>query len=193
MRDLIKMVVVLTAICAGSALVLSYTNKATKVQREYQLLKYVKGPSILAVLSDYDNDPIKDAVVVDIGKDQEGNPVQKTVFPAKKDGKLIAVAYNTMDEKGYGGAIDIMVGMDNSGDLTGISIMTSSESPGYGAEASKPAFTDQFKGMYSKDINLTADGGKIDAVSGATTTSKAVVRALKRAVEIFPAIKKEVS
>lgn len=193
MRDLIKMVVVLTAICAGSALVLSYTNKATEVQREYQLLKYVKGPSILAVLSDYDNDPIKEAVVVDIGKDEEGNPALKTVFPAKKDGKLIAVAYDTADDKGYGGAIDIMVGMDIAGDFTGIAIMTSSESPGYGAEASKPAFTNQFKGMHSKDINLAADGGKIDAVSGATITSKAIVRALKRAVEIFPAIKKEVS
>jgi len=193
LRDLIKMVVVLTVICAGSALILSYTNQATKVQREYQLLKYVKGPSILAVLSDYDNDPLKDSIVVDIGKDSEGNPVQKTVFPARKDGKLIAVAYDTSDDKGYGGVIDIMVGLDSAGELTGIAIMTSSESPGYGAEASKPAFTDQFRGMHPNDINLAADGGKIDAVSGATLTSKAVVRALKRAVKIFPAIKKEVS
>ena len=94
MRDLIKMVLVLTAICGVSALVLSYANKATRAQREYQLLKYVKGPSVLAVLKGYDNDPIKDAVVMEVGKNEKGDPVKKTIFPAKKGSKVIAVAYD---------------------------------------------------------------------------------------------------
>jgi electron transport complex protein RnfG len=186
------MVLVLTAICGVSALVLSYANKATRAQREYQLLKYVKGPSVLAVLKGYDNDPIKDAVVMEVGKNEKGDPVKKTIFPAKKGSKVIAVAYDISDDKGYGGPIELMVGMDSEGNLTGIAVMTHSESPGYGAEAVKPKFTEQFRGMNPKDINLTTAGGKINAVSGATITSNSIVRALKRAVALFPKVKKEV-
>ena len=200
MRDLIKMVVVLTAICAVSGLLLAFTNAATKTARELQLIKYVKGPSIEAVLRDldsnpiYDNDPFQDFVTIDMGKDAKGKPIEKKVFLAKKGGKLVAMAYDTGDAKGYKGPIEMMVAVDSEGKIIGMSMMSHKESPGFGANAEKPEFTDQFKaGILPSEVELSSSGGKIDAISGATVTSKAIVRALKKAVEIFPRIKKEVT
>ncbi len=186
------MVVVLTVICGASGLVLSYTNKATKAPREYQLLKYVQEPSIKAVLSSYDNDPIRDRIVIKLGKDEKGKPLEKNIFPAKKGGKIVGLAYSAA-ATGYHGLIDVMIGLDPGGKVIGISIMTHSETPGLGARIVEPAFTKQFKGFtLSPDLNLSAKGGKIDSVSGATHSSEGVVEAVRKALELFPKVKKEV-
>lgn len=194
MRELVRMVVVLTVICACSALVLAYANQATKAQREYQLLKYVQEPSIKAVLSgfQYNNDPIKDRVVMKMGKNEKGNPSTKTIFPAKENGNVVAVAYGA-SATGYHGEIDVMVGVNMKGSVTGVSIMTHSETPGLGARVVEPAFTKQFKGLdLSPALQLSAQGGKVDAVSGASISSKGVVSAVRDALELFPKVKKEV-
>jgi electron transport complex protein RnfG len=192
LRELIKMVVVLTVICACSALLLSYANQATKPQREYQLLKYVEEPSIKAVLPAFDNDPIKDRVVVTLGKNEKGKPIEKNIFPAKEHGKLVGMAYSG-SSTGYHGPIEVMVGLNMQGKLTGIAITQQAETPGLGARVAEPAFTKQFKGLdLSPALNLSLQGGKIDSVSGASESSKAVVRAVRGALELFPKIEKEV-
>jgi len=191
LRDLVKMVVVLTVICGASGFVLSYVNEATKAPREYQLLKYVQEPSIKAVLPEYDNDPIKDRVEMDAGKDAKGQPVKRNIFPAKQGGKTVAVAYGSA-ANGYHGPIDVMVGIDGEGNLTGISIMTHTETPGLGARVVEPGFTGQFEGLQPGQVKLAAEGGKVDAISGATLSSKGVVTAVRQAIEFFPQVKKEV-
>ena len=191
MRDLIKMVVVLLVICTTSGVVLSYVNEATIAPREYQYIKFVQEPSIKAVLSDYDNDPVKDRMQLNLGEDQEGNPVEKVVFPAKKDGKTFEVAYSAA-AKGYHGPIEVMVGVDPEGTLTGISIMTHSETPGLGARIVEPKFTEQFAGLDLETTKLSAEGGKVDAVSGATFSTLGVITAVDDALEQFPQIKKEI-
>ncbi|MCG6945423.1 MAG: RnfABCDGE type electron transport complex subunit G [Deltaproteobacteria bacterium] len=191
MRDLIKMVVVLLVICTTSGVVLSYVNEATIAPREYQYIKFVQEPSIKAVLSGYNNDPVKDRMQLNLGEDQEGNPVEKVVFPAKKDGKTFEVAYSAA-AKGYHGPIEVMVGVDPEGTLTGISIMTHSETPGLGARIVEPKFTDQFAGLDLETTKLSADGGKVDAVSGATFSTLGVITAVDAALEQFPQIKKEI-
>lgn len=185
------MVVVLTVICAGSGLVLSYVKQATEEPREYQLLKYVKGPSIKAVLPEYDNDPIKEAITMDMGKDEKGQSVKKKIFPAKQAGKLIGIAYEAKST-GYHGDIELMVGMDPEGKLTGISIIKHTETPGLGARIIEPKFTDQFKGL-SGELKLTSQGGKVDAVSGATISSKGAINAVNEAIKFFPTAIKEAS
>ena len=80
MRDLIKMVVVLAVICTTSGVVLSYVNQATEAPREYQYIKFVQEPSMKAVLSDYDNDPIQDRVKLAMGEDEEGNPLELVIW-----------------------------------------------------------------------------------------------------------------
>ena len=60
MRDIIKMVVVLTLIGAASGLTLSLIHRVTKKPIEDQIVKFVMEPSVKKVLSGYDNDPILD-------------------------------------------------------------------------------------------------------------------------------------
>ena len=190
MRDLIKMVVVLLVICTTSGVVLSYVNEATIAPREYQYIKFVQEPSIKAVLSDYDNDPVKERIKLVVGEDEEGKPVEIVVFPAKKGGKTQAIAYSA-SAKGYHDLIEVMVGVDPEGTLTGISIMTHTETPGLGARIVEPEFTDQFAGLDLETTKLSAEGGKVDALSGATFSTVGVITAVGAALEQFPRIKKE--
>lgn len=190
MRDLIKMVVVLLVICTTSGVVLSYVNEATIAPREYQYIKFVQEPSIKAVLSDYDNDPVKERIKLVVGEDEEGKPVEIVVFPAKKGGETQAVAYSAA-AKGYHDLIEVMVGVGPEGTLTGISIMTHTETPGLGARIVEPEFTDQFAGLDLETTKLSAEGGKVDALSGATFSTVGVITAVGAALEQFPQIKKE--
>lgn len=93
------------------------------------------------------------------------------------------------DDKGYvaqctvGGSqgdITLMVGIRSDGTVAGVSIISFSETAGLGANAAKPEFTAQFDGK-SGEVKVTKDGGEIDALTGATVTSRAVCAAVSAA------------
>lgn len=76
---------------------------------------------------------------------------------------------------GFGGAVDTMVGIDSDGKVTGISVISaSSETPGLGARSTEPEFQAQFAGQVGTEVTVAKDGGSIDALTGATITSRAV-------------------
>jgi electron transport complex protein RnfG len=82
---------------------------------------------------------------------------------------------------GYGGKIEIMVGVGADGMVTSIDILSASETAGLGAKASGDKFRGQFEGR--SEAKLKKDGGEIDAISGATITSRAVTNAVAAALE----------
>ena len=92
-------------------------------------------------------------------------------------------ATGTIITDGYGGEIEITVGIDQSGAVTGVSIGGSSfaETAGLGARAKEPWFAEQFVGKASP-IAIAKDGGEIDAITSATITSRAVTNAVENAV-----------
>ena len=76
---------------------------------------------------------------------------------------------------GFGGAVDTMVGIDSDGKVTGNSVISaSSETPGLGARSTEPEFQAQFAGQVGTEVAVAKDGGSIDALTGATITSRAV-------------------
>lgn len=76
---------------------------------------------------------------------------------------------------GFGGAVDTMVGIDSDGKVTGISVISAaSETPGLGARSTEPEFQAQFAGQVGTEVAVAKDGGSIDALTGATITSRAV-------------------
>jgi electron transport complex protein RnfG len=92
----------------------------------------------------------------------------------------------TVTEKGYGGEMKVMVGI-SEGKISGVSILSHSETAGMGAKAAEPDFLDQYKGL-----NENAEVGKnIDKITGATISSKAVTRAVNTAMEQYNEIAKE--
>lgn len=184
MREAVRMITILTVIAFISGSGLALLERITRRPIEYQRLRLVKGPAVLAVFSDYDNNPIKE-YRKDVMFRSEDKAVTKTLFPARKGGKLIAVAYEVAGD-GYHGELGIMVGVDvSTGRLTGMRLMTHTETPGLGARATDPAFYEQFTGMGTEDLALREKGGEIDAISGATITSQGVVSAVKHGLKFF--------
>ena len=83
---------------------------------------------------------------------------------------------------GYGGPIDILVGLEQDNTLRGIEVISQKETPGLGAKITEAAFLHQFAGQAGETLALTKDGGTIDAITGATISSSAVVEAVKEAI-----------
>lgn len=93
----------------------------------------------------------------------------------------------TSSAKGYGGTISVMVGIDTEGVITGIEILSHGETPGLGANATTDSFKSRFVG---KSGELTVDknsndGSKIQAITAATITSKAVTGAVNAVIAEF--------
>lgn len=88
------------------------------------------------------------------------------------------VVYVT-DTAGYGGAIRLMVGIKDAGVVSGIRILSSSETPGLGKKAENEAFYGQFSdgplSGYALKKGQAGEAGGIDAITAATITSQAVV------------------
>ena len=90
------------------------------------------------------------------------------VYRADDLGYVVRVTTN-----GFGGAIDMMVGVDTDGTVTGISVISHSETASLGANCTREDFRSQFVGA-SGEVAVTKDGGQIEALTGATVTSRAV-------------------
>ena len=103
---------------------------------------------------------------------------------ASEYGFAVEVAPN-----GFDGEILMMVGVGLDGKVTGISIISQTETAGLGAEAAADnakgnAFRDQFVGLTAGEIQLSKDGGKLDALTGATISSRAVTLGVQTAVDL---------
>ena len=81
---------------------------------------------------------------------------------------------------GFGGAVKLMIGMDQDGKITGIQVMEQSETPGVGSNALTESYLAGFTGLESSE--------GVDAWSGATFTSKAVKRGVDAAAAQFAMI-----
>lgn len=103
-----------------------------------------------------------------------------TAYNAVENGEKIGVCIKT-SAVGYGGDITVIVGIKD-GKVEGVSITDMDETPGLGARASEESYISQYKGKSGK-LAVSKDGGKIEAISGATITSRAVTDAVNKALE----------
>ncbi len=97
----------------------------------------------------------------------------------------------TTDKEGYGGDIQITVGITADGTVNGVSILTINETAGLGMRAKEPAFYEQYQGKQTERFVVSKDGGAgepIDALSGATITSRAVTGAVNAALGYFQSV-----
>jgi electron transport complex protein RnfG len=189
MREMIKMVVVLTILSFFSGGVLAYLRNSTQERIDNQVLEFVKGPAVRAIFEGATNDPIKDRFSI---KDGE---TERTFFVGVFDGEPVGVAFETSG-KGYGGDVGLMVGIDVKNNvLLGVGVTTHAETPGMGAKAkSDPSFVSQFKDLtLGEPFKVTNDGGSINAISGATITSRAVSAAATDADNMYQKLKSQIA
>ena len=101
----------------------------------------------------------------------------------------IGYVVTVTDKEGYGGNIQISVGILSDGTLNGISILSISETAGLGMNAQEPEFYEQFSGKQAAQFEVTKNGAasdsEIDAISGATITSKAVTGGVNAALAYY--------
>ncbi len=88
--------------------------------------------------------------------------------------------------QGYSSIISALVGVDTQGKITGIDVVSQQETPGLGTKIAEESFLKQFIGKEKKELTLKKDGGGIDAVTGATISSRAIVEGIKRVMEEYP-------
>jgi electron transport complex protein RnfG len=183
----VKMIVVLTGIAAACGFLLSMVKQVTAVRIEEQILVNVKLPAVNAVLESSTNDLMQDRRTITIDGQEH------VVFEGKKEGKTWAIAFEGTGT-GFGGDIGVMVGFNLEKDiLTGIGILTHQETPGLGARISETTFTDNFKNKpITAVFKVKKDNGEVDAVSGATYSSRGVCSAVRKCIALYPAIKKKV-
>lgn len=111
--------------------------------------------------------------------------IQEAVVVKDTSGTELGKAY-IVSAKGYGGDVTLSVGIDTEGVVTGMDVITMNETAGLGANCTKPEFKEQFKGK-TGELSVTKSGNagedEIDALSGATITSKAVTSAVNMCLE----------
>ncbi len=100
-----------------------------------------------------------------------------------------------VNPSGFNGTVTVMVGVGRDGKVLGISIVQHTETAGLGAVAGEDsakgeAFRDQFRGK-NGDLAVTKDGGTIDALTGATITSRAVVEGVNAALDCVESLRGE--
>ncbi|MEA2015741.1 MAG: RnfABCDGE type electron transport complex subunit G [Actinomycetota bacterium] len=131
------------------------------------------------------------APVLEVRKAEETKSTLEVIFPEMdsyeiedeiyviyRDGEKEGYAFKTSGS-GYSGEIDILVGLDTSFKIKGISILSQTETPGLGARIAEDSFTAQFKGIALSEVALKSEGGGVDAITGATISSSAVVDAIR--------------
>lgn len=123
----------------------------------------------------------------------EFKEINESVNESFKDGQSIGFCVNTAP-KGYGGEIKLLVGIDNENKVTGIEVLSHSETPGLGAKSTGDSFKSQFKGKET-DLNVvktqTQNPGEVQAITGATVTSRAVADGIREANAMIEEIKGE--
>jgi Na+-translocating ferredoxin:NAD+ oxidoreductase subunit G len=133
------------------------------------------------VLPESDNHPDKAArTISDYGTNW-------TFFVARRLGKYVGAAFVATSAEGYSGPVKVLVGVQADSTVKAIEIVEHQETTGLGAEIAKPAFTRQFAG---RPIDRTTwkvrnDGGDLDAITGATTSSRAAIEAVRNGLDVY--------
>lgn len=172
MPELIRMVVVLSLIAGVCAAALTSANYLLEPYISEQTDYYVRGPALERLFNKPSEEVLNNKVVVPV---EDG---EVPVFFLRDEGVVSQLAVEATGKGGYGGDLKIMVGVDLINNrLTGMEAVSHSETPGLGARIEEPGFRRQWRGLpIDQDMAITADGGVIDAISGASATSRAAVR-----------------
>ena len=178
-KDVIKVALILFAITAVAAAILAAVNSVTApvIAENERIAQEIAMKAVLPDATSFDEvefTPDENSTVSEVYKSDVGYAVK--VAP-----------------KGYGGAISMIVGVDNDLKVTGVEIISQSETAGLGAKCTDGEFKAQFVGK-TENITVTKNGAKeneIDAISSATVTSKAVTKGVNEAIAIAKEVKED--
>ncbi len=173
---LATMLLSLSTLTVGAGAVLGLVNTATEKPIE-DARQQALATAITEVLPPFDSSPAATAT-----EGADGT----TIYPAFVGDSLSGVAVESYSDAGFSGRITILCGFGSTGTLIDYRVTGSTETPGLGAKADS-WFRDgdaDIRGTRAP-LAVRADGGEVDAISGATITSRAFVEAVNRARSAF--------
>ena len=187
MNSILKLGLNLFVICAVAAGLLAGTNQITAPLIEKRN-EQANNEARQTVLSDAKEFKLLDPSKYKAASDVEVVEVYEGVNGSDVSGYTIKVL-----PKGYGGEIELMVGIKKDGNnaiISGVNI----ETPGLGARSKEEAFYGQYAFKPATELSVVKSGAagetEIQAISGATITSKAVTSGVNAAVEVYDSISK---
>ena len=191
LKSMLAAAAVLTAIAAVSAGALALTYLGTRdriVQSEHERL--LRQLNALVPAGRYNNDLAQDRLTLRIPELDARDPV--TVYRARQSGSPVAAILTAVAPDGYSGDIRLLIGIEADGRLAGVRVLEHRETPGLGdkIDLDRADWILSFDGRSLSDPlpaqwTVRKDGGVFDQFAGATITPRAVVKAVRRALEYF--------
>ena len=156
----------LLGICMVVALLLAAANLATRDQIAENMQRD-KQNAISALYPAFS----------DMREESSGLPAGvHTVYTITREGSLLGYAV-ALETRGFGGMIQMMVGISPDGAVSGVRVLSSNETPGLGSRALADSYLSRYLGM-------TAGGEAVDAISGASVSSRAVKAGVELALSL---------
>ena len=181
-----QMILSLTIVCVVSSLLLAVVYKITNPKIQEDIRK-----KTLQNLKEVFPDTLKydDKVIVFKSPLSFKEIVRDSVWAVyDADGMKVGIVFRYA-KRGYGGPVPILCGLTLDTVVTGVRpalpVEGLKETPGLGTKILEPWFKNQFIGRKGKEVRLKRDGGKIDAITGATISSRAVADGVFEGIEKY--------
>ena len=195
LRNALVLIVIAIAIAIGLSAMDSLTRERVRRNEQSWILQQLDA---LVPPSAHDNDLLADVTRV-VSPDLLGTEDPVDIYRARKQGQPVAAILHTVAPYGYRGPIDLLVAIAVDGSLLGVQVIRHHETPGLGDafEHDDGRWLNRFKGRSLRDPvqmrwSLHKDGGEFDAFTGATITPRAIVKAVRQALEYFRANQRQV-
>ena len=193
MNKIVKNTLILTAITVVAGLLLGVVYGVTKdpIAKAQEKAKQEAFRSVLSDAETFESDTEFDADAASALLKENGytsDDISEVAEGKDASGETVGYVVNVTSHEGYGGDIQFSVGVSTDDTLTGISILSIGETAGLGMKATEPSFYNQYVNKQADKFVVSKDGGdgeQIDALSGATITSRAVTGAVNAALGYY--------
>lgn len=190
-----KNIIVLFVVALFSVAILAVLNqvtmdpiaKAEEAARQEAYMAVYNGADEITDIKDFDK------MLTDYSANVKDPSVTlNAVLEAKKDGEQVGYVIDATSSAGYGGDVQVALGITNEGEITAFTVISAAnETPGLGAKSTEPEFQSQFAGLSAlTPVEFSKTGAdrsknEYDAISGATITSTAVRQAVNEAISFY--------
>jgi electron transport complex protein RnfG len=191
-----KSIIVLVSICLISAVALTFVNETTLAKRQENAMKVLENAKLKVLKNDIKSQ-VKKIIKID-----KINEIQ--FYKVLNSSETIISYICEFSADGFGGKIKLLLGVELSGKITGLKVLEQKETPGLGAkieevepticqkyknnsdevDVNQPWFCEQYKGLSIEQLSLSKDGGKIDAITASTVSSRAVTVAVEKVLNV---------
>lgn len=178
----VSMVLSLALIALAAGFSLGFINDITKGPKAKAKLER-KIKALKLVLPDFTNNPVEDILLVKSDKAKDS----VEIYPAYSENELVGTAVIGSSEKGYTGLVKLMAGFRIDGTIQNIVVLEQKETPGLGTKMKEDRFIRQYrdKDPATFDLTVKKDGGEIDALTGATISTRAFSEAVQMAYDEY--------